>query len=181
MVEMVGVLAVIAILASLLTPKIFSSINEARLNAAVGSLDALKAATVSYYSKNGSLPLTPSAPFFDKKLVTAEFLERPFECKIGTNSLVQGVSGATAGPNAAGTTYYKLDGDTVFTATSDTVIQCVLSGVPIADALELSKQIDGTLLSVTTDAGKKDGIGRVVYDYVTEASIGKVYIYIGHR
>lgn len=170
MVEMVGVLAVIAILASLLTPKIFSSINEARLNAAVGSLDAIKAATVSYYSKNGYLVVSTN---FDTVLVSAEFLERPFQCKVGTGSAVVGTSGQ-GGPGAVG---YKLDGLTNMTANAAVTVECILTNVNITDARELSKQIDGDVLS--TAPGQADAVGRVVYTNSTGA--GNVYIYIGHR
>lgn len=173
MVEMVGVLAVIAILASLLTPKIFASINEARLNAAVGSLDAVKAATVSYYSKNGYLPTNNAV---DMVLVTAEFLERPFQCKVGNGSCVRGVEGK--GGNGSTASGYKMDGTNVVTTSAAVTVECVLSNVNIADAWELSKQIDGDILSAA-NAASADANGRVIYAHTT--GVGNVYVYIGHR
>lgn len=171
MVEMVGVLAVIAILASLLTPKIFSAINEARVSAAAGSLDSVKAATVSYYSKNGYLP-TNSA--FDTVLVTGEFLERPFQCKLGSGEAVVGVGGQ-GGPSAGG---YKLDGLANMTATAATTVECIITNVAVADAWELSKLMDGTDLSAPTGA-TNDLKGRVEYSH--SSGSGNVYIYLGHR
>jgi type II secretory pathway pseudopilin PulG len=171
MVEMVGVLAVIAILASLLTPKIFSAINEARVSAAAGSLDSVKAATVSYYSKNGYLPTNTA---FDTVLVTGEFLERPFQCKLGSGDSVAGVGGQ-GGPSSGG---YKLDGLANMTASAATVVECIIANVAVSDAWELSKLMDGTDLSAT-NASSADLKGRVEYSHSN--GVGSVYIYLGHR
>ena len=171
LVEMVGVLAVISILASMLVPKIFSAINDARLGSTVGSIDGLKSATVSYYSKYGTLPITNS---FDGMLVSSEFLERPFDCKIGVGDLVQGVAGP-AGPTGAG---YKLDGTVGLTSNAATVVQCLISNVAIADAWELSKRVDGDSLSAA-NASSADDKGRVAYSFTSGS--GVVYVYIGHR
>ncbi len=46
LIEMIGVLAVIAVLAALLIPKIFESINSARLNQAVLSCQTIKTAAL---------------------------------------------------------------------------------------------------------------------------------------
>jgi prepilin-type N-terminal cleavage/methylation domain-containing protein len=172
LVEMVGVLAVIAILASMLTPKIFSAISDARLTSAVSSLDVLKAATAAYYSKNGSLPTSST---FDQLLITGEFLEKRFECKLGTGDMIQ----AVAGPAGFGNTGYKLDGTVnLMTAAGTTVVECLLSNVPVADAWELSKRVDGVEMSATSLA-TNDLVGRVLYNHTT--GNGTVFIYLGHR
>ena len=53
LIEMVGVLAIIAILAALLIPRVFSAIYESRMSNAVGSINTVKAATVGYFGKYG--------------------------------------------------------------------------------------------------------------------------------
>jgi prepilin-type N-terminal cleavage/methylation domain-containing protein len=55
LIEMVGVLAVIAILAALLVPKIFAAINDSRYSSAVSSINSVKAASMSYFAKNKGL------------------------------------------------------------------------------------------------------------------------------
>src|SRR5256885_6291884 len=55
LIEMIGVLAVIAILASILTPKIFEAINSARINNTVKSYNAIKTAVMDHYGKYGAL------------------------------------------------------------------------------------------------------------------------------
>src|SRR5436190_1160861 len=55
LIEMIGVLAVIAILAALLIPKVFSAINDARINNACISIDTIKTAVADHYGKYGKL------------------------------------------------------------------------------------------------------------------------------
>src|SRR5258706_8379284 len=55
LIEMIGVLAVIAILAALLIPKVFSAINDARVNNAIVSYETVKTAVTDHYGKYGSL------------------------------------------------------------------------------------------------------------------------------
>ena len=55
LIEMIGVLAVIGILAALLVPKIFNAINNARVNSTAVSIATIKTATADHYAKFGSL------------------------------------------------------------------------------------------------------------------------------
>src|ERR1041385_6590157 len=92
LIEMIGVLAVIAILAALLIPKIFEAINNSRINNAAVSYNTIKSAVADHYAKYGTLassnnvPITPGAGeslTFDKVLLTEGFLDKPFVVKIG--------------------------------------------------------------------------------------------------
>src|SRR5213594_4562948 len=66
LIEMIGVLAVIAILASMLIPKIFEAINSARIINTVQSYNAIKTAVLDHYGKYGAINFTgipaPGAP-----------------------------------------------------------------------------------------------------------------------
>src|SRR6266542_3630066 len=102
LIEMIGVLAVIAILASLLIPKIYEAINNARINNAALSYNTVKSALADHYAKFGSLTSsngtvitagTGEATNFDKVLITEAFLDKPFNVKIGTGSYVEVVTG----------------------------------------------------------------------------------------
>lgn len=170
MVEMVGVLAVIGILAAMLTPKILSSINDSRLNNTVVSLNSVKSAVAAYFSKTG---VFTNASNFDLTLVSLEYLERPFACKIGSGSLVQVVNGP-----GNGTAGYTFDGVTTNTLGASSVVECLISNVYIADALDLSTRIDGTSLSATNNT-TADGRGRVTYGFTSGS--GTVYVYLAHR
>src|SRR5437867_2621032 len=105
LIEMIGVLAVIAILASLLIPKIFEAINNARVNNAIVSYNTVKAACMDHYAKFGGIDKTVNgaavpagaAPggaaaalaglaYYDEQLLNEGFLDKPYVVKVGTNS-----------------------------------------------------------------------------------------------
>src|SRR5438046_4449019 len=100
LIEMIGVLAVIAILASLLIPKIYEAINNARISNTALSYNTVKTALADHYAKYGSLlssngvamgtPPGPGSTNFDSILVAEGFLDKPFKVKIGdVNTTVQ--------------------------------------------------------------------------------------------
>src|SRR5438874_2731032 len=99
LIEMVGVLAVIAILASLLIPKIFESINNARLAHAQLSYQTVKTAVMEHFAKfyslnssNGvTIPVsaTTNLDNFDSILLSEGLLDKPFMLKIGNASYVR--------------------------------------------------------------------------------------------
>src|SRR5262245_23524561 len=84
LIEMIGVLAVIAILASLLIPKIFEAINNARINNCAMSIQTVKTAVADHYAKYGSIAssngVVQTVPInnFDTILLTETFLDKPF-------------------------------------------------------------------------------------------------------
>src|SRR5437762_8835164 len=83
LIEMIGVLAVIAILASLLIPKIYEAINNARISNTALSYNTVKTALADHYAKYGSLlssngvamgtPPGPGSTNFDSIVVAEGF------------------------------------------------------------------------------------------------------------
>lgn len=189
LIEMVGVLAVIAILAALLVPKIFAAIEESRYTNTIGSINAVKAATMGYFSRNGGFTASTT---FDTVLIGAGELERPFTSRIGTDHACAAV--VASGDATAGLGRYDLDGDETPDITSQTVVQVKLENVNAADALELSRRIDGTNMSAVADTGgpgtaddktdlqTPDEKGRCVYA-APDGTTGKttVYVYLAHK
>ncbi len=55
LIEMIGVLAVVAVLAALVLPKVFDVIAESRVNALAASVKAYETAVIKYYSDIGNL------------------------------------------------------------------------------------------------------------------------------
>ena len=164
LIEMIGVLAVIAILAALLIPKVFSAINDARVNNVVLSYNTIKTAVTDHYGKYGQLNMlygtnsSVSLTNYDVSVLMAEsLLDKPFQLKLGTNWVVQLVTGA-ASNNGQG---YKLDG-TAATITTNMafVAEAVISGATLQDAIDISSRLDGTTLSTPSGA---DTLGRVEY------------------
>src|SRR5437773_11252268 len=107
LIEMIGVLAVIAILASMLIPKIFEAINNSKINNAAVSYNTVKAGLADHYAKWGSLLSSNGTVFvtgsyaatnYDKMLVAEGFIDKTFQVKIGTtNTHVQVVTALANG------------------------------------------------------------------------------------
>src|SRR5688500_1635131 len=128
LIEMIGVLAVIAILAALLIPKIFEAINNARINNACITLGTVKSAIADHYAKFGSLPYdgslavpaaiaVPAAgtPDFDGVLLREQFIDKPFAVKVGTaladvRLFLADAAAATAPALDGANAVYNLDG-----------------------------------------------------------------------
>src|SRR4249920_1865534 len=137
LIEMIGVLAVIAILAAVLIPKVFEAINNARVNNAAMTVNAVKTACIDHYAKFGSFPVdgttTPPTALtaaqqstFDQTLLKEGFMDKPFAVKIGdgiaenstagadtthTRIQISAASAATTVANGSTAGVYDLDGD----------------------------------------------------------------------
>ena len=70
LIEMIGVLAVIAILAALLIPKVTSAISDARVNSTVGSYQAIQAAAAGHYAKYNSFDLSTNSMVLPPPITT---------------------------------------------------------------------------------------------------------------
>jgi len=191
LIEMIGVLAVIAILASLLIPKIFEAINNARISNASLSYNTVKTALADHYAKFGSLTSSNGVTItaganealnFDKVLLAEGFLDKPFDVKIGTASFVEVVAGvATNITVTAANSSYDLDGGGAASneAAGSAVVQAVIPNVTGGDAMALSTLLDGASMS-NTDPLLIDLKGRVKYA-APVGGVATVFIYVTHR
>jgi len=187
LIEMIGVLAVIAILAALLVPKVFSAINDARINGTCISCDTVKTAIADHYGKYGkfdqvfgtnALP-TPIAGYDTNILMPEGLLDKPFIAKVaGGDPQASSNLELVTGANANGGAGYRLDGVNVGTSNAQYVVEAVLSQVAAADAKDLNDRIDGTALGAA--AGQADNRGRVEYGSASNGTT-TVYIYLTHR
>jgi prepilin-type N-terminal cleavage/methylation domain-containing protein len=190
LIEMIGVLAIIAVLAALLVPRIFSAINDSRINSAATSYNSLKSAAMSYFGKFGrfgdetgaavtDFTSTDATSWDNNVLLAAGFLEKPFNTKIADSHVVRMVAPTGTDLLAAATRNYDLDGNaSIDTASAVAIIEAALTNVALDDARALSATIDGATLSTTT--GGDDTEGRVRYAFDTATS-GTVYLYIAHK
>lgn len=190
LIEMIGVLAVIAILASLLIPKIFEAINNARVNNATLSYNTVKAAVMDHYAKYGAIDKTTNGAvipggtspgtgtpvngllFYDGALLTEGFIDKPFITKMGTNSFVSVVSSTNVVYDLAGA-----GGGANDVLGSTYTVQAVIEGVPAADAKDLNDRLDGATPPFNVTQGSDDTKGRVRYTAATQS----VTIYVTHR
>lgn len=205
LVEMIGVLAVVAILTAMLIPKIFETINTARINAAAAAINTVKNAVANHYAKYGGFAesdgtlITPAnvaassdAANFDSAVLLADgMLEKRFAVKIGDQldtNLVQ-VRLVEAAANAAAITAssanYDMDGVDTDVDTNDgaLICECVITGVSSADARALKQLIDGSDITAIANlpaVGAAATKGRVKYPAIAAGSTGTVRVYINH-
>ncbi len=202
LIEIIGVVAVIAILAAVLTPRVISVIARGKVNATAQSLGSLKSATTDYLTRNGSIPTRDGTGStngavatgrFDADLVTGGFTEKLFACSIGTQtfdssalsgrvhirSLAATSSGTVTAPTATvGGVNFDLDRSTStadFTS-GQMVVAAFIPGVAIADAIALNKILDGDDNTGTS----ADSTGRCMYSTAAVDNTVTVYVYIAH-
>ena len=202
LIEIIGVVAVIAILAAVLTPRVVSVIARGKVSATAQSLGSLKSATTDYLTKNGSLPTRDGTGAtngavatgrFDADLVTGGFTEKLFACSIGTQtfdssalsgrvhirSLAATSSGTVTAPTATvGGVNFDLDRSTStadFTS-GQMVVAAFIPGVAIADAIAMNKILDGDDNTGTS----ADSTGRCMYSAAAVDNTVTLYVYIAH-
>lgn len=202
LIEIIGVVAVIAILAAVLTPRVVNVIARGKISATAQSIGSLKSATTDYLGKNGSLPTRDgtgstngavSVGRFDADLVTAGFTEKLFACSIGTQTFdssaltgrihirsVSATSSATVtAPTATvGGVNFDLDRSTStadFTS-GQMVVTAFIPGVSITDAIALNKILDGDDNTGTT----ADSTGRCMYSAAAVDNTVTIYVYVAH-
>lgn len=195
LIEMIGVLAIIAVLAALLIPRIFSAINESRISGAAMSYNSLKSAAMTYFGKHGRFGDSAGAAYsdaalaapvvYDTVLLQAGVLEKPFATKVGDNATVHIAlaAAATVDPadfDAASVPAFNLDGNaTVLNeATGRAVIYATLTNVSSDDAKDLNDRIDGATLG--SALGAEDAQGRVKYGEPVNGNT-TVYLYVAHK
>ena len=208
LIEMIGVLAIIAVLAAVIAPRVFSTIASSRVNAAASSIGGISSAVTDFASKYGNLPVTGANSRIDDLLLTSGYLDQRFTVKIGTPAPTPPVAGASwtfansvwtsAGgasqatqariicvasnanvPSAAAGANYQLDGATNL-PTGVNVISAVIPNVTGTQAQALSAAVDGDSLSAATNA-VADNAGKVVYAAPNGAGLTTVYIYIAQQ
>jgi len=164
LIEMIGVLAVIAILAALLIPKVTSAISDAKINNTLGAYEALKTAVTDHYAKYNGFQYafttnasTAQLAQFDSVLMQEGLMDKPFSTKIGTSNALQVVTGG--GNSGAG---YKLDGANNLTSSMTYVVEAVIYGVAPQDAYDISARLDGPALTPLSPT--QDSIGRCCFN-----------------
>ncbi|MFT4637939.1 MAG: prepilin-type N-terminal cleavage/methylation domain-containing protein [Verrucomicrobiales bacterium] len=206
LVEMIGVLAVVAILTAMLIPKVFETINSARISSAAAAVNTVKTAVANHYSTYGGFAdatgtiLTPAtvaasgdaAAFDTLVLLAGGVLENRFSVKVGdqlvTNlirvRLVEAALDADAITDISAS--YDMDGVVADVDTNDgsLVCECVITGVSAADARALKQQIDGSDITAIANLpamGVAAIKGRVKYSAIAAGATGTVLVYINHN
>ncbi len=193
LIEMIGVIAIIAILAAVITPKIFKTIEDSKVTRFAGEVPSYASAVTSWYKDIGTLQslnasgvaTTPDTSFqvelIGNQGTTATtglwtnwdgpYIDTVANISLGSVLTVEtnaGTSGTSA-PSNATSMAFDLDDDDANDMASKQVVAIKLTG--ISDG-EFAK-IDGIMDKGLT-VSRKDTSGRVKYD----ASGDIMYIYL---
>ncbi len=185
--ETIGVLAVIAVLAALLLPRIFEAMDRARINQVVVGCHTIKTAVLQHYANYGeiasvkgvSVPLS-ALGHFDHVLLAEGLIDKPFAVLVGdrtsTNTTIR-VLAATDGATA-----YDLDGDGHDDTThGQYLVEAVIAGVNRSDAIAINEALDGAAEFLGANPGGNDNRGRVIYKMPHPKTSADVRIYLTHR
>lgn len=206
LVDTIGVLAIVSVLSSMMVPRIFQALSEARINQATASYHHVKAGVSEYFGNYGriggaagaDLALAPGQIFEDwdvRCLVSEGYAESAFHLRIGNGNTGASRNGSRlrvinilgTGPevrpanneDALDSGAYDLDGQS---RTNDLsghlLVEACVEGVDLQDALELNARIDGPSLGALY--GSNDELGRVKYVVSTNGT-ARVRIYVAHR
>lgn len=163
--EMIGVIAVIAILASMATPMIFEAIRNARVAAFVEDVNVLRTAVATYYEDTGQFPQhIPTDSRDGRKLLSSNstarpiggwdgpYIEKEFENPFRENGYRSILSTANANYQ------FDLDGDGNIDTSGVSVIR--VDNVSDSDAKRISDILDGDG-DVASGDGAWNKAGRV--------------------
>ena len=193
LVEMVGVLAIMAILTSMLLPRVFAVINDARVTSAATALNAARSASMAYFGRYGrfgdatgatvtDLTSTTASAWDREVLLRGGFLDRRFMTRISESASVTLTNCLTSStePTGANDAYDldSLDSPRNDASGGRVVVQAILENVALEDARELNRRIDlEENLLATADTSNQ---GRVKFN-MSGAQSGTVKVYLAHR
>ena len=163
--EMIGVVAVIAVLASMATPLIFDAIRNARVTAFVEDVNTIRTAVANYYKDTGEFPTHIVGGTGDaSQLLLTNATNNPVEGWDGpylefepSNPFTSGGEFRIEESSAAG---YQFDLNGDGTADTTSVMAVRIAGVSDTEARKISNILDNDS-DVTTGNGAWYAAGRV--------------------
>jgi prepilin-type N-terminal cleavage/methylation domain-containing protein len=192
LIEMIGVIAVIAILAAFITPKVFSVIQDSKVTRFAGEINGFKTAVTNWYKDIGSIQslgangtLDPTENNFHTDLISnggttpttglwaswnGSYIDSVANITLGTGFRIQSQPGAagTGAPAANNGTSFDLNDDNANSMAGQQVVAVRLTGVAASDSLKLDGIIDkGLTVARRATSGKVKYSGTTVYLYLT--------------
>ncbi|KHE93187.1 MAG: type II secretion system GspH family protein [Candidatus Scalindua rubra] len=194
LIEMIGVVAIIAILSAFITPKVFEVIEDSKVTRFAGEVSTYTAAVTNWYKDIGSLRsmrsngvLTATDTSFQVELMDNQgstpttgfwarwngpYIDSVSNISLGTALTIESRVGSTStGPPAAGnSTTFDLNDDNANDMANKQVVAIRLSGVTLGQFTKIDSILDRGLTAANNQTS-----GKVKY---TTAGGGRVYIYI---
>jgi len=198
LIELIGVVAILAILTALVLPRVTSgkrapeviqTVSEAKLTQTAVALQTLPSIITAHVAQSGSLAAVKGTPLvfaevyddFSRVLLTEGLIDRPLTVTLGTGSVLRlrKVSALTAAsPLNAFDGAYDLSGtgqNAVVGAAY--VVELVIFGVNEVEARAINDRIDGPGLGRLAGA-RGDVNGRVIYPPPGVDGRTEVHVYV---
>lgn len=197
LIEMIGLLTIISVLAAVLIPRIFGAIDESRVSSTASNIGTLRSATITYFGRYGFFGVSGGVPLnaslhtnemarWDRLVLLPEgLLEVAFGSHLGTDAALQVVASVPPSTSANSTnSAYNIDGNSATTVANEAgsgyVIQAVMQNVALNDARALNRILDGDDASLGEGATPGvDLAGRVKYD--ASSGVGTLMVYLAHK
>ncbi len=202
LIELIGVLAIIGILAGIIVPKVIQATARSKVTSTAASYNSLKTAAADYFGKNGTFPdrsgtgATNGAVAngrFDADLIAGGFADKLFTCGIGSQlndssnlrnrthvrSLDTVSNGAVTITANAGGDNFDLDGNAStadFTAGSK-IVALMIPDTAVPDAIELNRMLDNE----TAEGTAANLTGRCIFSAPANNGTTTVYLYVAHH
>jgi len=199
-IELIGVLAILCILATLLLPRVWKpaqigdtvgAVNAAHIQQVLANLQAIKTAATEHCARFGSLASRNGTPFpvpasydkYDGILLSEQLLERPFAVSLGRGATIRLVNVSRLSASSRVDSFggaYDLDGRGANSVTgAGFVLEAVVTGVTEAEAKALNDALDGFALGA--GPGEDDLRGRVIYRGGDPGALRELHIYLTHQ
>lgn len=191
LIEMIGVIAIIAILAAFVTPKVFQVIQDSKVTRFAGEINGYNTAVTNWYKDIGSIQslnasgvLDSTENNFHTDLISnggttpttglwsnwnGPYIDNVSNISIGSGFRIEtnpGTAG-TGAPAANNGTAFDLNDDNANDMDSKQVVAARLTGVAASDSLKLDGIIDKGLTAANrATSGKVKYSGTTVYIYL---------------
>ena len=192
LIEMIGVIAVIAILAAFVTPKVFKVIQDSKVTKLAGEIPTYTTAITNWYTDIGTIKALNDNGTLDTYEVNFEndlmsntgttsttglwanwngsYIDSVANISLGTGFRIQTYPGTagTGAPAANSGTAFDLNDNNANSMGGKQVVSIRLTGVPASDSLKLDSIIDkGLSVANRASSGKVKYSGTTVYIYIT--------------
>ncbi len=193
LIEMIGVIAVIAILAAFITPKVFMTIEDSKVTRFAGEIPSYAIAVTDWYKDIGTLQslnasgvaTTPDTSFQAELIANqgttattglwtnwdGPYIDSVANISLGTALTLEtnaGTSGTSA-PAAANSTAFDLDDDNANDMASKQVVAIKLTGISDGEFAKVDGMLDKGLTAAnnaTSGKVKYDSSGDIMYIYL---------------
>ncbi len=191
LIEMIGVIAVIGILAAIATPKVFKVINDSKVTRFAGEISSYTTAATNWYKDIGTLNSLNAAGVivandatFQDELIASQgtaalwvdwdgpYIDSVTNNAIGTTLVFYSYNGlaGTAAPTATSVQSFDLNDDNANDMAGKQVVSIRVTGVSASDVIRIDSILDkGLTVANRATSGRVKYSGTTLYIYIASS------------